>query len=241
MYKKLALVSAMSFAAFSAHADIVGGNVDAAYWGANAAGDYNVAGEQGDLEKDFGLEDDTSMFLSVAVEHPVPLLPNVRLGYTSINQAGNGTLSSSFNGQPASADVSSEWGLDMVDGTAYYEILDNWVNVDVGLTLRQIDSTMTLDSTAGKSVQEVEATLPLVYGRVQGDMPFTGWSVGAELNAISFDGDSVTDANAYIQYETFEVLHARLGYRTLDISVSDNGQSVDGDVSGAYLGLGIDF
>lgn len=241
MYKKLALASALSFAALSAQADIVGGNVDAAYWGANAAGDYSIGGETGDLEKDFGLEGDSSFFISAAAEHPVPLIPNVRVGYSRIAQSGDGTLSSAFNGQASGAEVASEWEMNMLDGTVYYEILDNWVNVDVGLTLRNIDSTMTLDSTTGTSVQEVEATLPLVYGRVQGDLPFTGWSVGAELNAVSFDGDSITDANGYIQYETFEVLHARLGYRTLDVSVSDNGQSIDGDVSGAYFGVGVDF
>lgn len=241
MLKKIALTSAISLLSFSAHADIIGGNVDAAYWGADATGDYSVGGQTGDFEKDFGLEGDSSMFISAAVEHPVPLLPNVKVGYSKVSQSGDGTLSSDFNGQSSGAEVASEWDTALLDGTLYYEILDNWVNVDVGLTVRNIDSELKLSSSSGASVQEVDATLPLVYGRVQGDLPFSGWSLGAELNALSYDGDRIVDGNGYVQYETLEVVHARLGYRTLEISVSDNGQSIDGDVSGVYFGLGLDF
>lgn len=241
MFKRIALASALSVAAFSAHADIVGGNVDVAYWGADSTGEYSVGGQTGDLAKDFGLEGDSSLFLSAAVEHPVPLFPNVKVGYSRISQSGDGTLSSDFNGQSSGIEVASEWEMNMLDATVYYEILDNWVNVDAGLTLRKIDSTLTLDSTSGTSVQEVDAALPLLYGRAQADLPFSGWSVGAELNTLAYDGDRIVDGTGYVQYESFEVLHARLGYRTLDVSISDSGQSIEGDVSGVYFGVGVDF
>lgn len=242
MFKKIVIASAISIASVSsAQADIAGGNLDVAYWGAEPSGQYDVAGQSGDLEKDFGLEGDSSMFLSAAIEHPVPLIPNIKVGYSKIAQSGDGTLSGNFNGQTAGTSVASDWDMTMVDGTAYYEILDNWVNIDAGLTVRNIESELTLKSSSGASIQEADITLPLVYAKAQLDLPFTGWSLGAELNALSFDGDRIVDGNGYIQYETFEVLHARAGYRTLDVSVSDSDQSIEGDISGAYIGVGIDF
>lgn len=239
--KKAALAAFISSLGAAAHADIIGANVDAAYWQVGSSGYYDVAGQSADLEDSLGLDGDSSFFISAAVEHPVPLIPNVKIGYTSINQSGESILKADFNGQTAQDSVKTDWEMNAVDGTLYYEILDNWVNVDAGLTVRAMDSMMEVVSSAGTSTQEAEVILPLLYGRAQFDLPFSGWSVGAELNAIAFNGDRIVDGLGYIQYEAFGVTHARLGYRTLDVSVSDKGDSIEGDISGAFLGIGVDF
>lgn len=239
--KKAALASVIASFGTLAQADIVGVNIDAAYWQAGASGQYDIAGQTADLEESLGLEGDASFFVSAAVEHPIPLIPNIKVGYTGISQSGGGTLEGDFNRQTAGQAVSTEWQLDAVDGTLYYELLDNWVNVDAGLTIRALDSQMEIVSSAGTSLQEVQAVLPLVYGRAQFDLPFTGWSVGAEVNAISYAGDRVVDGMGYIQYEAIGVAHARAGYKTLDVSIEDSGQSIEGDISGAFVGIGLDF
>lgn len=240
-FQKIALASALVGLSSVANADIIGGNVDIAYWQADAAGKYDIAGESADLEKSLGLEGDSSLFLSAAFEHPVPLLPNVKVAYSGISQSGSKTLDVNFSGQSAGDDVKSEWDLTTVDGTFYYEILDNWVNVDAGLTIRALDSEMEVVSAGLASKEKAEAVLPLLYGRAQLDLPFSGWSVGAELNAMDYDGDRIVDGTGYVQYEVLGLAHARAGYRTLDISVSDSGDSVEGDVTGGFIGVGVDF
>lgn len=239
--KKAALAVIISGAGSVAHADIVGANVDAAYWQVGSSGGYDIAGQEVDFEDSLGIDGDSSYFVSAAVEHPVPLIPNVKLGYSSINQSGEGNIQGDFAGLSAGESVTADWSMDFVDGTFYYEILDNWVNIDAGLTIRAIESNLEVVSQYGSKDLVVDAVLPMIYGKAQLDLPFSGWSLGAEVNGVSFDGDSITDGQGYVQYEKFGVAHARVGYRTIDVSVSYSGQSIDGDISGAFVGVGVDF
>ena len=76
-----------------------------------------------DVENDLDLESDTNANLSAYLEHPVPVLPNVRLNYTRIEQSGSGEVSTQFD--LVSGDVDSDLDLSQFDVTLYYEVLDN--------------------------------------------------------------------------------------------------------------------
>ena len=62
-------------------------------------------------------------------EHPVPLIPNVKLANTKVSAEGNLIITS--------------LEVDQTDVTLYYEILDNVVSLDVGVTARKVDGQVT--------------------------------------------------------------------------------------------------
>ena len=69
------------------------------------------------------------------------------------------------------------------------------------------------------------------YLALRADLPFTGVSVGGQLNAISFDGDSISDVNVYGQYE-IAVLRLQAGYRQIKMDYEDSDNLLDVTLKG---------
>ena len=237
-------VLAASFLPSLAQADIVGAGASVSYWDSDLSGKAATNGSVVDVENDLDLSSDSNANLTAYVEHPLPLLPNVRLNLTRLSLEGTGTLSlGSFDGIPLNADVRSDFDLDQLDVTFYYEVLDNWINLDLGLTARKLDGELVVQEVGGDqgvSETEVDGVLPLGYFAARFDLPLTGVSVGAEGNIISFDGDSVYDVNAYGQYQ-ISVLQLRAGYRKMAIDVEDGDDVLDIEIDGPFASAGVVF
>lgn len=241
--RKLILVmgGAAVLAAPLAHADVIGLGANVSYWDSDLSGDVRNGGDVVDVENDLDLSSDSNANLNAYIEHPIPLLPNVRLNYTRIEQSGRGDVSvAGFDG--LQGEVDSDLDLKQLDLTLYYEVLDNWVNLDLGLTARDLDGELTVQEAFGTAVSrtEVDAVIPMGYLAARFDLPFTGVSVGGEANAISFDGDSVYDYNAYGQFE-IALLQLRAGYRQIAIDYEDGDDELDIDLGGPFVSAGVRF
>lgn len=237
----LALGSTAALAAPVAHADVIGLGANVSYWDSDLSGDVRNGGDAVDVDNDLDLSSDSNANLSAYIEHPVPLLPNVRLNYTKIEQDGRGEVSlAGFDGVQGEVDSSLE--LTQLDLTLYYEVLDNWVNLDLGITARDLDGELTVQEVLGTAVSrtEVDAVIPMGYLAARFDLPFTGVSVGGEANVISFDGDSVYDYNAYGQFEV-ALLQLRAGYRQIAIDYEDGDDELDIDLGGPFVSAGLRF
>lgn len=237
----LALGGTAALAAPVVHADIVGLGANVSYWDSDLSGDVRNGGDAVDVDNDLDLSSDSNANLSAYIEHPVPLLPNVRLNYTKIEQDGRGEVSlAGFDGVQGEVDSSLE--LTQLDLTLYYEVLDNWVNLDLGITARDLDGELTVQEVLGTAVSqtEVDAVIPMGYLAARFDLPFTGVSVGGEANVISFDGDSVYDYNAYGQFEV-ALLQLRAGYRQIAIDYEDGDDELDIDLGGPFVSAGVRF
>ncbi|MGB1950022.1 MAG: TIGR04219 family outer membrane beta-barrel protein [Marinobacter sp.] len=237
----LALGGTAALAAPVVHADIVGLGANVSYWDSDLSGDVRNGGDAVDVDNDLDLSSDSNANLSAYIEHPVPLLPNVRLNYTKIEQDGRGEVSlAGFDGVQGEVDSSLE--LTQLDLTLYYEVLDNWVNLDLGITARDLDGELTVQEVLGTAVSqtEVDAVIPMGYLAARFDLPFTGVSVGGEANVISFDGDSVYDYNAYGQFEV-ALLQLRAGYRQIAIDYEDGDDELDIDLGGPFVSAGLRF
>lgn len=236
--RKLILVLGGSMALTAAPlatADILGAGASVSYWHPGLSGDINNY----DVEDDLDLDTDGSVSLEALVEHPVPVLPNVRLGYTLIEQDGSGTV----NYGDVNGSAKSEFDLEQLDLTLYYEVLDNWVNIDLGLTVRDLSAELLLTDQNNSSNQEqikVSGALPMGYVAARFDLPFTGVSAGVQGNVISFDGDSIHDVDAYGQYE-ISVVQLRLGYRQMAVDYEDSNNLLDVTLGGPYASVGVDF
>ncbi|MCK7549986.1 TIGR04219 family outer membrane beta-barrel protein [Marinobacter goseongensis] len=237
----LALGGATALAAPVVHADVIGLGANVSYWDSDLSGDVRNGGDAVDVDNDLDLSSDSNANLSAYIEHPVPLLPNVRLNYTKIEQDGRGEVSlAGFDGVQGEVDSSLE--LTQLDLTLYYEVLDNWVNLDLGITARDLDGELTVQEVLGTAVSqtEVDAVIPMGYLAARFDLPFTGVSVGGEANVISFDGDSVYDYNAYGQFEV-ALLQLRAGYRQIAIDYEDGDDELDIDLGGPFVSAGVRF
>ncbi len=241
--RKLMMVmgASMLAAAPVVSADILGVGATVGYWDADYSGEASKGNDRVDLERDLNLSNDSNANLTAYFEHPVPVLPNVRLAYTRTKQSGNGQLNTGYDG--VSGAVRSELELEQLDVTLYYEILDNWVNLDLGLTVRDFSGELLVQNrndTSQFSETKADAVLPLVYAAARFDLPFTGVSVGGDANAIAYDGDSVYDFNVYGQYE-MSLLQLRAGYRQISLDYEDGDDNLDIELSGPFVSAGLRF
>ncbi len=146
-------------------ADVLGWRIGGNGWLQNFEGDAEANGPSLDLENDLGYDDEFGFNLYVQFEHPVPLLPNVRLDYTEIDTDGRGQVNgASFDGTLLNGDVASSLDLTYTDVTLYYELLDNWVNIDLGASLRLFDEGLEITDrgTGDKGSLDMDDYYPML-------------------------------------------------------------------------------
>jgi len=242
----IAVGGSLVLAAPLANADVLGGGATVSYWNSDFSGEVVNKSSAVDIEKDLNMSSDGNANFTAHFEHPVPVLPNVRINYTGISQSGNGKIGpAGFDGigVGVGANVNSDLDIEQLDATFYYEVLDNWVNLDLGLTARKFDGELVLrEQIVGGQVSKttVDAVVPMGYLAARFDLPFTGVSVGVEGNVISYSGDSLHDVNAYGQYE-FALLQLRAGYRQMAIDYEDDDDKLDVELSGPFASIGVNF
>lgn len=229
-----------------ARADVIGFTADAAIWQADIEGSIRSEGTEIDLQNDLGLDDNDAASLRAALEHPIPALPNIALGITDLNFEGSAELSRNITFENTnfsfSEQVDADIDLSHIDVTAYYEILDTIVSIDLGLTARWFHGDLAVNSVSASASADFDAVLPLLYGRAQVDLPLTGLAIAAQAQGASFDGNGLTELSAEIQYELTFGLGFRAGYRSMSIDVDDvSDVFADIDISGGFLGLYFDI
>ena len=239
----IAVGGSLVLAAPLANADILGVGANVSYWDSDFSGEVVNKGSAVDIENDLNMDSDSNANFTAYFEHPVPLLPNVRVNYTSIPESGSGKIGPEGFDDIINADVNSDLDLDQLDATFYYEVLDNWVNLDLGLTARKFDGELVVRDTAvgGRvSTTTVDAVVPMGYLAARFDLPFTGVSVGADGNFVSYSGDSLHDVNVYGQFE-IAMLQLRAGYREMAIDYEDDDDKLDVELSGPFASVGFTF
>lgn len=241
--KRLLLASMIVFCAPSAFADFIGVHGSISSWQSTFSGE--IAGKAKLVEregfgwgipsfKERGFSKNNQLFGHIAFEHPIPLLPNIRLDVTKIADSGTSleeVLTRSY-AQVVDENLTLDWdisqnihtelNIDAFDLSLYYEILDNWVNWDIGLSVRQmtgefIESTYATPSPRqlvggncevkgliqGQSgyciilplsqTTDIDVILPLLYSEIRFDLPLSGFFVGGRGKAIAYDSNKVYD------------------------------------------------
>ena len=215
----LCLPVAMAFTSFSANAAMILGFDAGVYtWQPSVTGTANIpaantiAGDQ---------DNSVSYF---AFEHPIPFVPNVKLQISDMSVAsGANTID-----------------LSHTDSILYYEILDNFISVDVGITSRAFDGSYN-DGTTTTAMTD---TTILLYAAAEVIIPITGLSVGMELsNDIGVDDNTISDTKIRLRYEILSGLGVELGQRTVTMTLQENSVATTNDLKfdGSYLALTYTF
>ena len=242
--KKITLAMCVALASGTASADtILGFDASAGVWMPSYSGAIGV--DSFDMDE-FALAEDNVTFLQAALEHPIPLIPNIMVSHSTIETDGAAQLDQfvQFGDETflVGTEVAANLDLSHTDATLYYEILDNWVNLDLGLTARQYKGELNVANQFQSETVDLSGYLPMVYGMARFDLPFTGWSVIAQGNGTGYNGDTHTDITAKVRWDFAPALDFAIeaGYRamTLDVQELDELQT-DIDISGPYLGLNL--
>ncbi len=238
-------VGLLAGTAASAQADtILGIYAGAGVWRSDISGEVQDGTTKIDTEDDIGLEDDTNNYFYAALEHPLPLVPNIKIQHTKLSVEGDNDLNRSidFNGSQFSFNdnVSAEADLTHTDATFYYEILDNWVSLDLGITVRLFDGFVEIQSSTESTRQDLDAPIPLLYGKARFDLPLTGLSLDAEAHGIGYSGNNLIDASMRIAYESAIGLGLEAGYRSLQLEIDEDIEG-DIDLTGVFAGINFHF
>lgn len=228
-----------------AQADALGWRIGANSWAQAYEGDVANGPSNIDIEDDLGMDDDDGYSLYAAFEHPIPVLPNLMVTHTQLETDAAGNVGGFiWDGNIYSGDITSDIDLTHTDVTLYYELLDNWVNFDLGLAGRVFENGVEItDVTTGiKGSLDIDYVIPMVYASARFDLPLTGLSIGVEGNGIGYDGDTLYDAKLNLAYTFAFGLGVEAGYRRIDFDYEDgNDEYADVTIDGVYGGLFWDF
>ena len=252
--KKYCLAAALSTVLLTpvAKADtILGLYVGADGWQSENSGSFAGKGQA----ENFNFDDKTFSSFYAALEHPIPLVPNIKIKYTQLELDGSTNLTDTFEfgGQDFTVGTKANLITDFshMDYTFYYELFDNdLVSIDFGLTVKHFDGDATVSGTVnGDSKTETidfSAPIPLGYLRGEVGLPLTGLSIFAEGNLLAIDDSKIQDYKVGIAWEFIDNLAVdvaiRAGYRSFVIELDDvDDISTDLDSSGPFAGLQVHF
>lgn len=240
----------------TASADMLGLYVGAGNWKPDFGGDFSNQGDQfviGSSNDEFNVRDKDQSGFYIALEHPIPVLPNFMLAEQDMKSSGSGTFTGpvTFGGQTyrANTSIDSDFDLSHRDYTLYYEILDNWVNLDLGLTGRQFDGFVRMEGEDANApgmivtrTEEFEGTLPMLYGKARFDLPLTGLSASVKINYISASGNTISDTSLILGYESSIGLGLEGGIRTFNMKLEDEDDfRTDMEFDGVFVNLTFHF
>jgi len=246
-------VIAASFAALlcgTAQADtLLGLYIGGQAWSNQADGMF---GESSDNQATFNFGDETQGSYFIALEHPLPFIPNVKIASTTLDTTGNTTIDGKFEFNGIifeNAVVDTTFDVSYIDYTLYYELFDNdLLTFDFGLTARDLDADIKLveqvSSSSLTSQSSVSGIIPMLYVSTIVGLPFTGFNVFAEANFLSFDSQTIYDYQVGVSYELLDNIAVDLnltaGYRSVKLELNDlddlySDLSFDGFFAGAVM------
>ena len=240
--KQLLCLAALS-TPLTVHADTLSIAVGAGIWNASPTGSIGKIGDPTDVnvKDDLFWSDESQGYLFATLEHPIPIIPNVKLMATKIDQSGSGDATFIFDGVLYDGNVSNDFSIETLDLIAYYEILDNVVSIDIGLNIRnlKVDYNIIETTTSTSTTDSMNETIPMLYALVGGS-PIPDLIISGELSYIAYSGSTISDFTAKVAYTTnffvgFEAGYRKQKYEFDDVSETDAKLDFDGVFAGAYL------
>jgi outer membrane protein len=221
----------------TAKAEFIGLNIGASQSASTIPSSFDSI----DLIDDLDVDDPQHSSMTIILEHPITALPNIRYQGSQLDSdiSINGPAFSFGNHNSSTFDLSQD------DIVLYYQLLDNWVNLDLGVDVKRLDGEISFAGTTGNSVS-VDETIPLLYLSARFDLPLDGLYVGADINASVIDlglsESSAQDSTFLMGYESGTGLGIEGGYKYFSLDL-DNVDASDTDLEydGIFLNGYVNF
>lgn len=217
------ILAAGLLASGASAATLLGFGAEADYYAPTADGHFNYK----NTATAFGNDDESGYQIGAYFEHPVPVLPNLRVDLTT---------ESSFSGSDGSGGV-NKVSFEQIDITPYYEILDNVVDLDIGVTFKILEGDVQ-----GAIDQSISEVIPMGYLGAAVRFPGTPLSLAGSVKYLGYGGDSFTDARIKASWDIAAGVQAHAGYRYESLDISDRyDMNADVTFEGPFVGLGFSF
>lgn len=241
--KKIITASLLSLCLpVAAQADVLGFTIGVNAWQQNFSGDAKNGPDKISIDNDLGFDDDNGFQGYISFEHPIPIIPNILVQHTIIDVDANGALNNiEFDGVTFNGPVQSTIDLTHTDATLYYELLDNWISLDLGITGRLFENGVEIEGGGERATVDVDAVIPMLYAAVKFELPLSGLYIGADGNGVTYDNNTLIDVKAKLGWESGWGLGIELGYRYFDIQYEDNKEEVDATIDGPFAGVFFHF
>lgn len=250
--KKTIIVALAALTTTAVKADTIGLYLGGHVWSNQVTG---ILGESGN-QVDVNLQDEKQGSYFIAVEHPLPLIPNFKLGHTSLKTNGNTTLTSDieFGNETftTSSDINADFNVSYTDYTLYYEFFDNGLfSFDLGITGRDFDGDVKFMTNASQTpaisgTVTTDEIIPMLYVSTHLGIPSTPLNVFAEGNFLSVGDHALYDYQVGVSYEVLDNIavdfNLTLGYRAVELKLDDlNGLYSDLEFNGVFAGAIVHF
>ena len=239
-------------------ADFIGGEINVGYLFHKSTGNIGYKDKTLSFQDDlrFSLNDkkENHLFIKMYLEHPLPLIPNVKIGYDTFQYTGGGQSKNEisfgtknlFELNKDKNKTSTEYNLETIDIAFYYELLDNYVTIDIGLMLKEIKLDITVRETGTKDIEKgtLNKFYPLLYTKFAFEIPTTNISLKAEQDILKVKDILLLSLDLSIRYEFKFGLGAELGYKLNKIKLDSKTNSfdkIDLTSKGYYLAIIWDF
>jgi outer membrane protein len=199
-------------------ATILGFGAEVDYYNPTASGDFSYKGTNSHFDNDTS----SGYQAGIYFEHPIPLIPNLRVDLTpDISFSGSG----------------NKVTLNQVDITPYYEIGDHIIDFDIGMTLKVLEGT--IEGTLDQSFKEV---IPMGYVGIGITPPLSPLSLEGSVKYIEYNSDSLTDARIKGSWKIAPGFGAQVGYRYESLQISNHfNLNTDTTFKGPFIGLNYHF
>lgn len=182
----------------------------------------------------------------IKVEHFIPLFPNFRVATDSYgfdDAVSSGGFS--YSGVNYGANFETQADVSETTGTLYYEILDNVVSLDVGMSLKNVKGDFIFGADDARTLA-IDTWVPMAYGAIALVIPSTNLKLGGMVESIAIGDSDYTLVDAYLGYELIDNLAVdatiKVGYRTRNIVLEDvDNTTFDFDSSGVYSSVQFHF
>jgi len=206
-------------------ATILGLGVEADYYNAEASGHFSYTDNGATTNTRFSNTSEDTYQVGVYFEHPVPVLPNIRLDLTP---------EAKFSGLDGA--TATTISLDQMDITPYYEIVDTVIDFDLGVTFKVIQGDIK-----GTVNQDFNVVIPMGYAAVGVDIPGTGIRVAGDIKYVSYSGDSFYDSRIKASMDLAAGLAVEAGYRRESLELDRFDIRSDMTIEGPFVGMNYRF
>jgi outer membrane protein len=226
---------------------VLGMTADVDFWNMESSGSLS---DSSDMQS-FDLGSERNAILTLAFEHPLPLVPNFKIRTNDLSSSGNQRLSEEFNFSdtdfPAGLNVSVDFEAQNTDFIFYYEIFDNdTVSFDLGMNVKYLDGDIEVESNGLRASETFDGYVPMLHGAVKVGIPTTRLSIFGDLSLLSVGDHTLQDYTAGVAFKVVESLAVDIslkgGYHRISLELDDlDGIYTDWDFDGAFFGVQADF
>lgn len=222
-----AILAVTLAAANASAAMILGFGAEADYYAPKASGNFSYTDKGVTTHTAFSNGEESTYQVGLFLEHPVPVLPNLRIDMTPEN---------SFSGSNGLAGTNTVT-FNEIDVTPYYEVLDNIVDIDIGVTLKVLDGK--IEGAVNQSFSEV---IPMGYLGAGLMFPGIPLRFAGSIKYVGFDGDSFSDMRIKAMWNIAGGVSAQAGYREESLKIKDRfGMNADASFRGPFFGVNFTF